>query len=204
MSKDKISKEAKKFREHYEIGKVHLPSIARAMYLIREYVNKVGYDVINSLFEGEGYFFNHRALNDQMFVGKDGIIYVELNSPVPIIKMKPVPTNAIIKNFLDSKNLVQYVQRSTELFVQENHESSTVQLPDGFDITDAPEESLFQTSLLVQDSLLNGSATWMGLRDANFRLCDLTYYGHSLYLMKRLDDASTNVLGNLREFKRDK
>lgn len=200
MSEDKISKEANKFREHYEIGKVYLPRIASAMYLIREYVIKVGYDVINRIFKEEGYFFNHRALNDQMFVGKDGIIYVELNSPVPIIKMKPVPTNAIIKNFLDSKNLVQYVQRSTELFVQENHESSTVQLPDGFDITDAPEESLFQTSLLVQDSLLNGSATWMGLRDANFRLCDLTYYGHSLYLMKRLDDALTNVLGNLREF----
>lgn len=200
MSKDKISKEANKFREHYEIGKVHLPRIASAMYLIRDYVNKVGYDVINSLFEGEGYFFNHRALNDQMFVGKNGIIYVELNNTTPIITGKPLPTNSVIKSFVDSRNIVQFVQRSTELFVQEKYHNSAVQLPEGFDITDAPEESLFQTSLLVQDSLLNGSATWMGLRDANFRLCDLTYYGHSLSQMKRLDDAFTIVLLNLRKF----
>jgi|AGFS01.1.fsa_nt_gi hypothetical protein len=198
----KVSKEGKKFRDQYIIGNEYLPHIAAGLWLIREHrARGVTYNEVQALFEEEKYFFSAgtgKSDEIDLSVGKGNSMYVSLNRNMPIIPLKPIPTHSVIKSTEDS-NYIQYVMRNTPLFAQVKYENSAVQLPDGLDIMELPDETLFQTQMCIDSRLTDGAATWMGLRDAEYKLGEMIYYGQSLLQIKRLDTAIMNVNKKLAE-----
>ena len=200
----KVSKEGKKFKEYYEVGFTWLPKIVNGLYLIRDYRcrNIINTQEIQKMFDEEGYFisYNTNALYcENICVGKGNAMYINLNRDFPLIPFKPSPTHAVVKNVGADKNYVQYVQRSTPVFAKIKYESALVQLPEGLDIINLPDESMFQTELCIDNNLVQGAAAWMGLRDFGFILGEVVYYGDSLLKMKRLNAAVENVVMKLRE-----
>ena len=210
MSKvGKVSKEAKKFKEYYEVGNVWLPWIVNGLYLIRDY--RVRHTIpmveLQAMFEEEKFFItvgSNDINTEEYTVGKGNEMMVCLNRNISIIPMKPLPTNAITKCFSDNCNYVQYTKRNTPVFSYVNDQSKAVELPEGLDIRNLPEESLFQTELCINNNLVHGAAVFMGLRDFGFMLCEVIYYGDSLLRIKRLFAAIEAVVIKLREKYKDK
>lgn len=208
MSKIKVSKEGKKFRDQYIIGKEYLPHIVAGLWLIREY--RVAYSITlqetQAMFNEENHFY---STGDEsfdcidMWVGKGFLAYVTLNLNLPLISLKPVSTHSVIKSTNDN-NFIQYVMSSTPLFAQVHCDNSAVQLPEGLDIMELPDESLFQTQMCIDSRLTDGAATWMGLRDDDYKLGELVYYGQSLLQIKRLDTAIMNVVKKMSEIHKHK
>lgn len=205
MSKIKVSKEGKKFRDQYIIGKEYLPHIIAGLWLIRENraASDISYEKVQELFEEEKYFFsaNSRQFGEtNMSVGKGNSMYVCLNRGMSIIPSRSIPTHAITKSFSDECCYVQYPMNNTPIFTTDiNRNQNEVELPTGLDVMELPDESLFQTEMYINNTLTDGAATYMGLRDAGYNLGEVIYYGDSLLKIKRLDEVIMNVNKKLME-----
>ena len=205
MSKVKISKEAKKFREAYEIGNVWLPRIVNGLYMIRDM--RCGNDSIEAseifhMFDELNYFISFRdelPVCENISLGKGNSMYITLNRGMAIIPTKPLCVHSIVKEFHGDKNYVQYVQRNTPVFALVKYENVGLELPEGLDIMNLPEEAMFQTEMCIDSKLVQGAAVWMGLRDFGLKICQIDYYGDSLLKIKRLNSAVESVVYKLRE-----
>lgn len=204
MSKVKISKEAKKFREAYEIGNVWLPRIVNGLYMIRDMRcrnESIMVPEVQEMFNKLNFFisFNNEFPEcDNISLGKGNNLYISINRYLSIIPSSPISVHSIVVGN-GEKNYVQYVKRITPVFSLVNYKRVSVQLPESLDIVGLPEESLFQTELCIDSKLVQGAAVWMGLRDFGLKICQIDYYGDSLLKIKRLNSAVESVVCKLRE-----
>lgn len=206
MSKNKVSKEGKKFRDQYIIGKEYLPHIIAGLWLIREARanTEISYETVQGLFDAEKFFFSagsRRPDETYLSVGKGNSIMVCLNRGVGIIPGVFGRFEMISRIYSDECCYVQYMDGRCELLTQSMNQQqrNQVQLPTGLDVMELPDESLFQTQMFINNDLTNGAATYMGLRDADYNLGKMVYYGDSLLRIKRLDTAIMNVNKKLME-----
>ena len=128
----KVSNEAKKFKEYYEVGCDWLPKIVNGLYLIRDYRarNVIPMVELQAMFEEEKFFItvgSNDINTEEYTVGKGDEMMVCLNRNISIIPMKPLPTNAITKCFSDNCNYVQYTKRNTPVFSYVNDQSKGVE-----------------------------------------------------------------------------
>lgn len=206
MSKStKVSKEVKKFSEAYEIGKVWLPRIVNGLYIIRDMRcrnDSIEASEVFHMFDELNYFISYRdelPECENISLGKGKSMYLSLNRGMPIIPTKPLCVHSIVKEFHSDKNYVQYVNRNTPVFGVVKYDNFPVQLPEGLDIMELPEETMFQTEMCIDTKLVNGAAVWMGLRDFGYKFGEIIYYGDSLLKIYRLNDAVETVVKKLRE-----
>lgn len=210
MSKPKVSKEAKKFREYYEIGNVWLPRIVNGLYLIRDIRcrnDSIEANEVFHMFDELNFFISFRdelPECENISLGKGNSMYLTLNRGMAIIPTKPLCVHSIVKEFHGDKNYVQYVQRKTPVFALVKYDNVGLELPEGLDIMELPEESMFQTEICIDTKLVHGAAAWMGLRDFGYKFGELVYYGDSLLKIKRLNAAVESVVQKLREKYKDK
>lgn len=205
MSKPKLSKEAKKFRESYEIGNVWLPRIVNGLYIIRDIRcrnDSIEASEVFEMFDELNFCISFRdelPECESISLGKGSDMYLYLNRGMTIIPTKPLPVHSIVKSIHGDHNYVQYVHRPTPVFAMVQYDNVAVQLPEGLDIMNLPEESMFQTELCIDTKLVQGAAVWMGLRDFGYKFGEVSYYGESLLKMKRLNAAVESVIMQLRE-----
>lgn len=205
MSKVSISKEAKKFRDAYEIGNVWLPRLVNGMYMLRDIRcrNKsITVQEVQNMFDNLNFFISYgnvRPECENISLGKGNGMYITLNRGMSLIPFQIRPQHSIMYSDGDDTNYMQYDNRDAPVFSYINHTPNRVELPEGLDIMNLPEESLFQTELCINNKLVQGAAVWMGLRDYKFKLGEIVFYGYSLLQIKRLNAALESVLRELHE-----